>query len=407
MAVTVGFEPIVRAPRHPSGIPYSLLNEENCHFYSRLRTGAPALPCTKMHHRLSPQSQPTGTHTGASIELHARSIARIATSVPYPMMLEHAMQAPDEVDPALAESLRRIVRGGWDEIESSVVEFGPPTSITGSKATLRCHFLRSDPNGRPRLTALAQQLADQVVHFCIPRSDLVEAMGLTSDRAATAVARLARDAAKLFTQTQLKTGEGAELMLFVLLEKSLGIPQVLSKMSLKTSTEMQYHGADGVHAELLENGDLALYWGEAKLYESVPEAMSDCLDSLAPYLKGDAQEQDVYLLRHYADTGQEELTARLLEYFDYGSMKSADVEMRGACLIGFNHADYPSLPRELESSRSTIEETVQSWQKSMATRLKNRGLLDFVIEVFFVPVPSVVEFRTAVKRELGIPVATG
>lgn len=321
------------------------------------------------------------------------------------MIPQHGDLDESSSSPApLADALARIVRGGWDEIESSVVEFGSATPVDGTRATLRCHFLRSDPNGRARLESMARQLADQVVHYCIPRSELIEAQSLPPDRVGPAVTRLARQAAKLFTQTQLKTGEGAELLLYVLLEKQLGIPQVLSKMSLKTNTEVQYHGADGVHARLLENGDLALYWGEAKMYENVSDAMSDCMDSLAPYLLGNAHEQDVYLIRHFADTGLELLTATLLEYFEDGSLKSADVEMRGACLIGFSHENYPSLPREFEAVREEIDAMVLKWQKALSIRLKNRGLERFVIEVFFVPVPSAQGFRDAIKRELGIPV---
>lgn len=210
--------------------------------------------------------------------------------------------------------------------------------------------------------------------------------------------------ARLFTQTQVKTGEGAELLLYALLEKGLQIPQVLSKMSLKTSTEMQYHGADGVHAKLLENGDLAVYWGEAKLYESVVKAMTDCMDSIAPYLTGSAYEQDVFLIRHYVDTGNAEVTARLLEYFNDQSILSANVEMRGACLIGFVHEEYPALPRQEEAVKAELDEALAGWAKSMKSRLENRSLTKHAIEVFFFPMPSVEEFRRAIKAELRIEV---
>jgi hypothetical protein len=300
--------------------------------------------------------------------------------------------------------MERLVRGGWDELESAVVVYGEPAIAPETRASVRCHFLRSDPNGVPRLAALARQLADQVIHYCIPRSELLKAQAEAPDRSAAAVTRLARQAARLFTQTQVKTGEGAEMLLYALLEKELGVPQVLSKMTLKTSTEMQIHGADGVHAKLLDNGDLALYWGEAKMYESIAGAMSDCMSSLEPYLTGQANEQDVFLLRHYADTGNAALTERLLQYFDDGSILSANVEMRGACLIGFSHSDYPQLPRDLVNVQEQIDEALGGWVSSVATRVQNRSMHTYEIEVFLVPVPSVQDFRDAVKRELGIPV---
>ena len=316
--------------------------------------------------------------------------------------MRHELSTSEPVD--LLAAINRLVRGGWDELESSLVPHSSPVVLDDTKTVLRCHFIRSDPNGVPRLSALAEQLADQLVHYCIPRSALQAVQLLDPDRQPPAIARLARDAEKLFTQTQVKTGEGAELLLYALLEKQLGIPQVLSKMSLKTSTEMQFHGADGVHAALQSNGDLALYWGEAKMYESVADAMSDCLDSLAPYLVGTAHDQDLFLVKHYADLGNDDVTLRLLEYFDNGSPLSANVEMRGACLIGFSHENYPKLPRELSAVKSELDDVLEKWGKSMATRVKYRSLASYEIEVFFVPVPSAQDFRDAIKRELRIPV---
>lgn len=307
-------------------------------------------------------------------------------------------------DAPLIDAVQRLVRGGWDEVESSVLMYGDPTAVDATRSTVRCHFLRSDPLGRPRLKALAQQLAHQIVFYCIPRTEIEKVGKLSLDRQVPEITRLANDAARLFTQTQVKTGEGAELLLYTLLEKGLRIPQVLSKMSLKTSTEMQYHGADGVHAKLLENGDLAVYWGEAKLYESVAQAMTDCMDSIAPYLTGTAHEQDVFLMRHYADTGNAEVTARLLEYFNDNSLLSANVEMRGACLIGFDHQDYPNLPRDEKGVKEELDAALAGWAKSTKSRLENRSLTKHVIEVFFFPMPSVKEFRNAVKTELRIEV---
>lgn len=319
------------------------------------------------------------------------------------MTLDAAQSAVDsDAGTPLIEAVQALVRGDWDEVESSLVTYGEPIAVEGTQSTVRCHFLRSDPLGNPRLKTLAQQLAQQIIYYCIPRTEIEKVRALPFDRQIPEITRLANDAARLFTQTQLKTGEGAEALLYALLEKGLRIPQVLSKMSLKTSTEMQYHGADGVHAKLLDNGDLAVYWGEAKLYESVAQAMTDCMDSIAPYLSGTAHEQDVFLIRHYADTGNAEVTARLLEYFNDNSILSANVEMRGACLIGFVHEDYPSLPRDEAAVKEQIDAALAAWVRSTKTRLENRSLTKHNIEVFFFPMPSVQDFRQAVKAELRI-----
>ncbi|WP_316309141.1 hypothetical protein, partial [Clavibacter michiganensis] len=45
----------------------------------------------------------------------------------------------------------------------------------------------------------------------------------------------------------------------------------------------------------------------------------------------------------------------------------------------------------------------KSWRRSMKTRLTNRSLENYTIELFFVLVPSAQDFRDAIKNELGIP----
>lgn len=302
------------------------------------------------------------------------------------MTCEGGQPAADGQVP-LIEAVRQLVRGGWDKVESSLVIYGEPISVEGTRSIVRCHFLRSDPLGTPRLKALAKQLANQIVNYCIPRKEIEKIRKLSLDRQIPEITRLTNDAARLFTQTQVKTGEGAELLLYVLLEKELQIPQILSKMSLKTNNEMQYHGADGVHA---------------KLYESVAKAMTDCMNSIAPYLSGVAHERDVFLIRHYVDAGNAEVTARLLEYFDDSSTLSANVEMCGACLIGFVHENYPSLPREEASVKAELDEVLSGWVRSTKNRLEKRSLTKHAIEVFFLPMPSVEEFRKAVKAEIRI-----
>ena len=164
------------------------------------------------------------------------------------------------------------MRGDPSTLLSSLIKHGEELVIGAGNARLHLRFVRSDPNGIPRVQALAKQLAFQIVHYCIPRTKLAELDGMSQAQLVPALLQMQHDAKALFTTTQATSGEGAELLLYALLEQDLGIPQVLCKMSLKTNPEVQYHGADGVHAKLLADDLLALYWGEAKLYADVAEA---------------------------------------------------------------------------------------------------------------------------------------
>ncbi len=74
------------------------------------------------------------------------------------------------------------------------------------------------------------------------------------------------------------------MLLYLLAERFLGLPQVLCKMDLKTDSRMHYHGADGVYASVTEEGLLKLFWGESKIYADATDAIRDFLKSLAPFL---------------------------------------------------------------------------------------------------------------------------
>lgn len=313
------------------------------------------------------------------------------------------MTVVDEQNEALMEAIEGLVRGEWAELESTLHPYDE-VRIDGTRAIVRTHYLISDASGRHRMNALASQLAQQIILFCIPRTAIDNARNTPAHMQAQAYAQLQISAQKLFTQTQATTGEGAELLLYSLLEKSLRIPQIMSKMSFKTSTEMHIHGTDGIHAKLLDNGDLALYWGEAKMYDSASSAIASCFSSIEPFLtgQGEEDEQDLFLMNHYLDPANEEIKVRLLEYFDNGSPKSANVEVRGACLIGFTIKDYPRVPRELEDFRKAIEKSVTGWIKLIEKRITDRQLTGFEIEIFVIPVPSAQEFRDSVLRALGL-----
>nr|WP_240544038.1 DUF1837 domain-containing protein [Bradyrhizobium canariense] len=84
-----------------------------------------------------------------------------------------------------------------------------------------------------------------------------------------AVTALVEQARRSFTDLA-KTGEGGEMLLFLLSERFLKLPQVLCKMGLKTDSRMHYHGADGVYAGVTHEGLLKLYWASQRSTRNLP-----------------------------------------------------------------------------------------------------------------------------------------
>ena len=120
-----------------------------------------------------------------------------------------------------------------------------------------------------------------MVDFAIPRSKIQEASDeLKLTGSSRRWARLTREASSLFTDLA-KTGEGGELILFVLAEHVFKLPQIICKMSLKTSGHVHYHGADGVHASVdSQDGSLCLHWGESKMYSDPKRLINERIDYL-------------------------------------------------------------------------------------------------------------------------------
>ena len=136
------------------------------------------------------------------------------------------------------------------------------------------------------------------------------------------------------------------MLLFLLAERFLKLPQILCKMDLKTDSRMHYHGADGVYAGVTDAGMLKLYWGESKIYKTAATAIRDCMASLAPFLiepehEGAERERDLILLSDKADLSDPNLTDALKRYFDKNSVMSQRVQYCGVALVGFDAAFYP------------------------------------------------------------------
>ena len=198
------------------------------------------------------------------------------------------------------------------------------------------------------------------------------------------------------------------MLLFILAERFLHLPQVLCKMDLKTDSRMHYHGADGVYASLSDTGTLKLYWGESKMYKNPKDAIRDCLTSLAPFLIDDEheraeRERDLILLSDKADLSDPNLTAAFRNYFDSTLVMSNRVEYCGIALIGYDTKIYEvggvSMVADTISKKAREEfhellDFVES--RTVAEKLEN-----FDVQFLCLPFPSVQRFRSAFLDSLG------
>jgi hypothetical protein len=314
----------------------------------------------------------------------------------------------NEID-AIQDILERVARGDPSDLESVLHTVEKDIVVQGTRISMHTHCIALDGNQRPRVGEFARQLAQYVTEYSIPRSRINAAYAHRERTGmSNLVNRLNNEARGLFT-TLNKSGEGGELLLFVLGEILLKLPQLICKMDLKTSIAMHYHGADGLHVGA-ENGLLLLYWGEAKLHISPSDAIRECLSSIAPILSGPGgsgspEERDIQLLQRGVDFEDPGLEAALKAFLDPKHANFKKTEFRGLCLVGFNADCYPAKPNSiaLEEVVKAMKAEIPKWKNQIASRATIEAIETFVIHFFCVPFPSIDSFRTAFRMELGLP----
>ncbi|MER8706293.1 DUF1837 domain-containing protein [Mesorhizobium sp. M1088] len=256
---------------------------------------------------------------------------------------------------------------------------------------------------------LAEFMRNAAADYALPRSKIAEAKARDAKYNSTeAVAELVERAKRSFTDLA-KTGEGGEMLLFLLAERFLKLPQILCKMDLKTDDRLHYHGADGVYAGVTPEGVLKLYWGESKIYEDAGDAIRACLDSLAPYLiepehEGAERERDLLLLSDKVDLSDPTLTAALRQYFDRSSPQSNRVRYCGLALVGFKASFYPE-----ENSQAIADDiavaarnALVGWIENIGKGLTKNKLEQLEIEFFCVPLTSAQGFRDVFLETMGL-----
>lgn len=281
--------------------------------------------------------------------------------------------------------------------------------IDGLLVKIHCHCLTVDGHGRVEPHRLTEFMRNTVVDYAISRSKILRAKERDKKYNSTeAVAGLLEEARRSFTDIA-KTGEGGEMLLFLLAERFLKLPQILCKMDLKTDARVHYHGADGVYAGVSDDGMLKLYWGESKIYKSASDAIKHCLESLSPFLiesdhEGAERERDLILLSDKAELTDPKMTEALKRYFDKNNKLSKRRQYCGVALVGFDANFYPcegtkGVAKDIASA-ARIE--LEKWKKRVGERLIEEKLEQIEIELFCLPLPSADGFRKAFLKAMGL-----
>ncbi|MBB5350664.1 hypothetical protein HNR46_000892 [Haloferula luteola] len=315
----------------------------------------------------------------------------------------------DNISDITADDLASALTGDPGTLDVHLALIERDVLIDGHLVKIHCHCLTVDGNGKVQPRRLAEFMRNAVADYAIPRTKLAKAKERDRKYNSTeAVVGLLEEARRSFTDLA-KTGEGGEMLLFLLAERFLGLPQILCKMDLKTDARLHYHGADGVYAGITDDGFLKLYWGESKIYKTASEAIKECLASLSPFLiepdhEEAERERDLILLSDKADLNDPKLTDALKRYFDKNSVMSNRKRYCGVALVGFDAAFYPG-----EGAKGVADDIavaarteLEKWKERVSSRLTEEKLEQIEIELFCLPLPSADGFRDAFLSAMGL-----
>ncbi|MCP1835672.1 hypothetical protein J2R76_004012 [Bradyrhizobium sp. USDA 4532] len=307
----------------------------------------------------------------------------------------------------LAERLAALTRRGLD-LSAVFTTVTTHAAVDGTKAVAHCHHVALDGSSLPRLSDFTDEVANWLLDYVTPRRLLMAASSSTDLEARLKNERLRRRAIDTFKKHGM-SGEQGEMLLFVLAESFLKLPQLLCKMDLKTDGEMHFHGLDGVHCGPGDGPDeLAIYWCESKVHKDLDGALSEAFDGLKPFLLGPGtggsdKRRELALLDHYMDLADAELQKQILDSINPHSVAFNKVSWRGICLVGFDY-DYPQKPNQIKHAEFTakVKAAFPDWCKMAKSRAVNRGVESFEIHIFYVPFGFCDDFRNAMKTSLGL-----
>jgi hypothetical protein len=315
----------------------------------------------------------------------------------------------DDNETSIIDLLLDTIRSAGKVTDTHLKIIVDETKIEGTNTTVHTYRLPLDAHGRVRYKPLADYLRDRILDYAIPRRRIKEAAKqLEETGSAALIGRLQYEALQLFTSLK-KSGEGGELLVFAFAEAVFGLSQIICKMSLKTSSEMHYHGADGVYAEGTSDGLLKVYWGESKLYGDASTAVRDCLNSLAPFLTEtdgsvSTRSRDIFLINEFANFNDPQITEGLKKYFDMDDPKSLSLEHCGIALIGFDNELYPKdgMVGDDNQLGEMLKDDIPKWIKQIEKRIGIEKINNYDIHFICVPMRTVSEFREYFLSLLGV-----
>ncbi|MBL7670763.1 MAG: DUF1837 domain-containing protein [Bdellovibrionaceae bacterium] len=310
--------------------------------------------------------------------------------------------------------LRTSLEGNYSDLSARLKRVEIEKCSAKFKVTGHFYYLPIR-NGSLTRDEFVEYLYHRIVEFCIPRTEReIARVKLNQTNDFRHVTALHEKAVGLFIsgkQQQKTAGEPGELILFCILEGMHSAPQAVSKMNLKTSTEMPVFGSDGIHVRWnQEKAAVEFIWGESKLYQSLPDALDKICKSIKEFIEGTSpggkpgKSRDIDLLRDHGNFPDGVLQKHLINLLDPFAEESNSYLESFACLACFDYEFLKNANRdevEQEFLNKYIDR-IHSAFELFESKVETNKLTHLNFLFFLLPFDSVSEFRKAFFARLGV-----
>ena len=113
---------------------------------------------------------------------------------------------------AIGQALQELARGAPTDLYGLLHDVESHAVVDGTNVIAHCHCIQLDAHGQPKTNHLVRAIAQQVIDYAIPRSEIAKAHDeFLKTKSTHAFSRLGDEARKLFTDLD-SSGEGGELL---------------------------------------------------------------------------------------------------------------------------------------------------------------------------------------------------
>ncbi|WP_033111548.1 DUF1837 domain-containing protein [Dickeya dadantii] len=304
------------------------------------------------------------------------------------------------------------------------------------KVNLLCLGFKED---MPKDKELAETLFLELVHYCIPHPVIEKRKKQALDEGkdeARLYSELLREARSLFMKYKLESaikkksgeteekfeqrvrnansryGEVGELISYCIAIHFLKASQLVSKMALKTSSEMPVFGLDGIHATIDADGTLTVFYLESKItreFDSGSEQFSKSVSGFEIDRNGRRNEYRIIQDLSNLESLEGEERSKAINYFNPYSSQSSNVRERFIGIIAYSEKNYSNklpindeapLSIHFEHFKNGYTSSYQEKINTLTSDLTKAGATLQKCRAYIFALPDVDNFKLDFAKEL-------